>query len=119
MAILRRKNDSSYLTVAEITALFGGKVIKRYKDKIVLAKPPSKPKRKKKPTQAQKDRRKLMLYAVYFARKVIKNPVRMAAWKKFVKGKGYSSVNQAIISWYLKNEGKTRKLRGVDPNLDD
>jgi hypothetical protein len=110
MAFTRRKGDSSnQLTVEEIIALSGGKVIKIYKNKIVFAKPAFKPKRKRKPTPAQAHQRQLMREAVKFAQAVNADPVKKAKWKK--RAKGFTNVYQAALSWYLKTESKEIERR--------
>ncbi len=102
MAVIRRKGKPSpYEMLQEVTAKLGGLVIKRYKDKIVLALPPAKRKTKRKPTPLQDERRQNLKEAVFYARRVNNDPVQKAAWKK--RAKGYSNVYQAVVSWYLKN----------------
>jgi hypothetical protein len=110
MAFIRRKNSSNELTLEELTAMSGGKIIKRYKDKIVFAKPPFKPVRKRKPTPAQADNRELLKEAVIFAKGINNDPVRKAQWKK--RAKGFTNVYQAALSWYLINEPK--KLKEIE-----
>lgn len=101
MAVLKGKDQSDpTLLLQTISALLGGFVIKRYKDKIVLSAPVKK--RRKKPTPAQKHRQETMKLAVQFARRINGDPAQRAAWKK--RAKGFSNVYQAAIAWYMKNE---------------
>ena len=87
------------MVLFEAAALLGGYIIKRYKDKVVLAKRPVK--RKKKPTPLQERRQDKMREAVHFAQHINADPVKKAAWKKHAKG--YSNVYQAVIAWYSKH----------------
>jgi len=84
-------------------------VVKKYKDKIVLSRPPKKRKTKRRPTLLQKDRREIMKEAVFFARRINDDPIKKAAWKK--RAKGYTNVYQAAVAFYMKNgEKKSRSL---------
>ena len=100
MAVIRLKGKSNpNLLLQELIGMLGGRVVKQYKDKIVLSMAPAK--RKKKPTALQKERRQTMKEAVLFARRIIADPIQKASWKK--RAKGFSNVYQAAVSWYMKH----------------
>ncbi len=110
MTVIKRiAKLSANQLLLEVTAMGAGLVVKKYKDKIVLSRPPKKRKTKRRPTPLQKDRREIMKEAVFFARRINDDPIKKAAWKK--RAKGFTNVYQAAVAFYLKNgEEKSRSL---------
>src|SRR5260221_4143017 len=110
MTVIKRiAKVSGNQLLLEGTARGAGVVVKKYKDKIVLSRPPKKRKTKRRPTPLQKDRGEIMKEAVFFARRINDDPIKKAAWKK--RAKGFTNVYQAAVAFYLKNgEEKSRSL---------
>jgi hypothetical protein len=106
MTVIKRtgKLSPNNQLLLEVSAMAAGLVVKRYKDKIVLSRPPKKVKTKRRPTPLQKDRREIMKEAVFFARRINEDPIKKAAWKK--RAKGYTNVYQAAVAFYMKNGEK-------------
>ncbi len=105
MAYIRKSRNKALenALLAGFRGSLGDLVIKQYKDKIVLTTRAA-PKRRKKPSPGQAKHQSLFQEAVHYARKVIKDPKRSAAYAKKLKGK--SNVYQAAVSTYLKTGGK-------------
>jgi hypothetical protein len=96
--ILRQTEINSNILLSQLNGMFGGVVLKRYKDQIILSMRPAKS--KKKPTRLQADNRYTMKNAVHFAKGVIQDPVQKALWEERVGN--HRNVFQAALSWYLK-----------------
>src|SRR5258706_4431882 len=100
MTVIKRNAKlSANQLLLEVTAKAAGLVVKKYKDKIVLSRPPKKRKTKRKPTPLQKDRREIMKEAVFFAQRINDHPIKKAAWEKHAKS--YTNVYQAALWVYL------------------
>jgi hypothetical protein len=102
MAIIRTKGKGrKRQLLAGVSGQIGKTiVVKQYKGKIVLANYPGRS--GKKPTEAQKAQRMLFKAAVAYAKKIINDPLKKAAYAR--KLKGQRTVFQAALSAYLKEE---------------
>jgi hypothetical protein len=95
MATLRNS-----LLLRGISGKVGDIIIKQYRYGVVISKAPDVS--KVRPTKAQKVKRKSFKEAVAFARDVIANPKKKAAWKaKTRRGK---TVYHTAIAYYLKKQ---------------
>lgn len=105
MAHIRKSKNKALFNalVAGFSGSLGGLTIKQYKDKIVLTTKAA-PKRWKKPTAGQADKRSLFQEAVFYAQQVKRDPKRAAAYARKLKGK--RNVFQAAVSAYLRTGGK-------------
>jgi hypothetical protein len=101
MAIIRKSKGKvlGNPLLEGVSGRLGNFTIKQYKDKIVLTNNPER--RKRKPTAVQKEKRSLFKEAVTYAKRVLKDPKRAAAYARNLKGK--RNVFQAALSDYLKS----------------
>lgn len=102
MAIIRTKGKGrKRQLLAGVSGQIGKTiVVKQYKGKIVLANYPGR--NTKKPTAAQKTQRMRFKMAVAYARKVISDPLKKAAYTR--KLRGQRTVFQAALSEYMNGE---------------
>lgn len=81
-------------------AFANGVIVSKRNGQILLTAVPRR--RRGKPTDKQKHQRMRMRAAVRFARGIVNDPVRKAAWEK-CRGK-YTGVFQAVVAAFLKNQ---------------